>query len=340
MNKSRLYSFLGQLTERLLMSQVTHTVRVVSSAVIRSDTRRTRGPRRMMTLAEKINCNQNGVFDNAPDAPDTQQDKGEFLFGGRIVPVRREGNTVYYRSLRPGEQDPGKTIPLQKGDRLVFEPGALVVSTDQIDTYSSPGLGGYAPVANTIWTWYRIVSERVGFVLFLFSLARRTDAAHALWASAMETRNEALKADGIPKRHKSFIALATAEMAIIALHRCTRMVHSLVDQFCPELEVPDSVNKISRPVEEMRHAFEHIDDRAMGKFGPSQKIDPVALTIFDQPDFLDSAILQYRGHTLDLESDVIGALLDCRKFIMAAIDDRASQTSLVTSRTEVAMPQK
>ena len=54
-------------------------------------------------------------------------------------------------------------------------------------------------------------------------------------------------------------------MALIALHRCFEMVYGLVEKFCPGLQVPDSVDKIRMPVIEIRHAFEHIDERAQGK---------------------------------------------------------------------------
>ena len=255
-----------------------------------------------------------------------EENQGDFLFGGRIVPIKREGNIVYARSLRRGEEDTGEGVALQPGDRLVIPAGELVIDSRQIDTYYNPkGLGGYAPVANTVWTWYRIATEQLGFFLFFFSLARRTDAAHALWASAMQARDKAREKRGIPQRQGAFNALATAEMTIIALHRCIRMVYALVEKFCPELEVPDSVIKIQKPVEEMRHAFEHIDERAEGKVGPSAKTHPEALTIFNQPDFVHSSILRYREHVLDLETKVIVALLDSRELIMCAIDARAAR---------------
>ena len=259
---------------------------------------------------------------------ENKETSGEFLFGSRIVPIKRDGNIVYARSLRRGEKDTGKSVKLQPGDRLVIPAGELVVDSREIDTYYNPkGLGGYASVANTVWTWYRITSEHLGFFLFFFSLARRTDAAHALWASAMQARDKAREEGGIPRRQRSFNALAAAEMAIIALHRCIRMVYSLVDKFYPELKVPESIGKIRKPVEEIRHAFEHIDERAEGKVGPSQKTHPDALTIFNQPDFVESSVLRYKEHVLNLESEVIAALLDCRELIMSAIDARAVQQS-------------
>ena len=257
---------------------------------------------------------------------ENKQNEGEFLFGGRLVPIKREGNIVYARPLRPGEKDTGETVKLQAGDRLVIPAEELVFNSREIDAYYNPkGFGGYAPVANTVWTWDQIKTERLDFFLFFFSLSRRADAAHTLWASAMQARGKAQEEGGIPRRQEAFNALATAEMAVIALHRCIRMVYELIEKFCPELEVPKSVEKICIPVQEIRHAFEHIDERAAGKVGPSAKNHPEALTIFNQPDFVESSILRYREHVLNFESEVITALLDCRELIMCAIDVRAAR---------------
>ena len=95
-----------------------------------------------------------------------RQRGGEFLTSGRIVPVRREGNKVFVRTLRQGEEDTGEAVNVRAGDRVIFEPGALVIDSRQIDAQSTEGLGGYAPVANTVWTWYRVVGEEVGFFVF------------------------------------------------------------------------------------------------------------------------------------------------------------------------------
>ena len=84
------------------------------------------------------------------------------------------------------------------------------------------------------------------------------------------------------------------------------------------------MDKKRAPVTEIRHAFEHIDERAQGKIN-QHKTHLDALTIFNQPDFVNSSVLQYKTLTLNLETEVIAALLDCREFIMKAINKRAAQ---------------
>ena len=141
---------------------------------------------------------------------------------------------------------------------------------------------------------------------------------------AIEARDKARKEDGILERQAHFNALAAAEMAIVALGRCYRMVSALVERYCPELQVPGSVTKTWEAILEMRNAFEHIDERAEAKVRGG-KFDADALTIFNQPDFVKASILQYRGYRLNFETDVIAALVDCRKLVMDAIDARAKQ---------------
>ena len=153
-----------------------------------------------------------------------EKPQGELLTGARLVPIKREGNKVYARTLRPGETDTGEVVELKPGDQLIIPPGGLEIGSREIDTESVKGLGGYAPVANTIWTWYQIVGEELGFFLFFFSLSRRIDAAHALWALAIQEREKAKGEDSIPRRRGFLNALATSEMAIIALHRGITMI--------------------------------------------------------------------------------------------------------------------
>ena len=229
-----------------------------------------------------------------------KQNEGEHLITGRLVPIRREGSTVYARSLRRGEEDTGEVIKLQRGDKLVIPAGELVIDSRQIDEYFNPkGLGGYALVANAVRAWYQIAPEEPEFIFFFFALARRTDVAHTLWALTIEELHKAREDGGPSKRRDLVNARANVEMAIIALHRSISMVYELVDKYCPKLQVPDSVAKIRTAVEKIRHAFEHINERAQGRVN-RQKLHPDALTIFNQPDFIESAIIRYREYEFNL----------------------------------------
>ncbi len=257
-----------------------------------------------------------------------QNSGGELLTYGRLVPDGREGNKVFARMLRLGEEDTGEGVDIRAGDQLVIRPGGLVINSDEIDALSPKKVGGYAPVANTVWTWYSIVGERVGFFVYLFSLARRLDAAHAAWELAIQERDNA-KNEGatgaIERRIGFFRALSEAEVTIIALHRGMDMLLRFNSVFHLGLEIPDSLRNMEPVVREMRNAFEHIDERAQGKINQRGQMDAEALTIFDQPDFIESSVLHYRGQDLNFYEDVITTLLICRGLVLEVIDLRTQE---------------
>ena len=254
-----------------------------------------------------------------------QDSDGDLLTYGRLVPAGRVGNKVFARALRRGEPDTGEGVTVEAGEELVVAAGDLVFDLRQIDDHSPKGLGGYAPVANTVWTWYRIASAEMDFFNQIYPLARRLDIAHALWASSVQEREQAKEVGGISGRSKAISALGSAEIAFVALHRAMKMLHSLVTDY--DLPVPGSVQKLWKTVEEMRHAFEHIDDRAKGKTGQSGKSDPGAVTIFHQPDFLESSIIHYKEYSLDFDKEFLSVLLECRELIMDVIDAQAAAIS-------------
>ena len=249
---------------------------------------------------------------------------GELLTVGRLVPAGRDGNKVFARMLRPGEEDSGEAVRIEAGDQLVIPPGGLSFDSREIDAQSPKGLGGYAPVANSVWTWYQFAPVRQGFFLHLFSLARRIDSAHALWALVAQEREEAAKEQGIARRSKYFSALAVAEVTVIALYRGVVMVEELNKTFSLGLDIPQSLQSIQSVIRDMRHSFEHIDDRAQGRVNLLGTLSPDSLTIFDQQDFIDSSMIHYQGRTLDFDKKVLAALLECRELIMKAIDARVA----------------
>ncbi len=253
------------------------------------------------------------------------QPEDEVVWVARLVPDGREGKKVFARSLRPGEVDTGEVVHVEAGEELVIRAGGLSIGSDEIDADSPVGMGGYAPVANTIWTIHQFMGEQLGYYLFIFALARRLDAAHRSWSEAMKDRHAAVSQDGVDRRNAMFNALATAEMAVVALHRASSMAVTLIEKHCSDLCLPDALRRIQPALKDMRDAFEHIDERAEGKVGMNQKLDPGALSIFDQPDFIGSAILRYKEHTLDYDQDFLAALLACRKLVLDSLDSRVRQ---------------
>ena len=245
--------------------------------------------------------------------------EGEFLASARLVPDGAKGNTLFARTLRCGEEDTGESVVVPAGHKLVIRAGGLRISLEQIDACSEVGLGGYAPIANTVWTWYQFGIHDRRFFFLIFSLARRLDVAYEMWLAAIQGRNQAKENEAIPRRVGLISSLATAEMAVVALNRAIQMASSLVDDFCPNLELPLRATRILGILQEFRNAFEHIDERAKGHTGPRSGSNDEAWTIFDQPGFFSLGLLSYRGSTLDFEREVLAVILDCRTLIMAAM---------------------
>ena len=99
----------------------------------------------------------------------------------------------------------------------------------------------------------------------------------------------------------------------------------LIKTYCPKLKMPDSVARTKCIVKHLRNAYEHIEERAKGRVGFNGEEDQEAKMVFHQPDFVSSSVLRYKGMKLHVESHVIQALLDCRKLMMEAIDERVRQ---------------
>ena len=73
-----------------------------------------------------------------------QDSSDELLFYSRLVPDGREGNKVFARSLRPGEEDTGEGVNVRAGEQLIIRARGLVINSDEIDALSPKGYGGYA----------------------------------------------------------------------------------------------------------------------------------------------------------------------------------------------------
>lgn len=262
------------------------------------------------------------MIENSDSEPGSRPD-GEFLHASRPVLDSIEGKTVYVRSLRYGEELPTEPLVIPAGYEMAMKPGALVINVREIDALSPMGVGGYAPIANTVWTWYQFGVHDQRFLHFIFSFARRLDSAYGLWAQAIQDRDWAKDLTGIQARMGLIRALATAEVAVVALHRAIRMAQILVERYRPDLDPPDSAMAILEPLKQIRDAFEHIDERAEGTSGMSAKHDPDAWTIFDQPAFFESGELTYKNWSLGFDEDVLAALLDCRELLMKVMSNAA-----------------
>lgn len=164
----------------------------------------------------------------------------------RVVPVRREDNIVFARTLTHGEPDEGDRVHLRPGDQLSFEQGAIVIELDAIDEKEKAGVaeGEYVPITPVLWTWMSVGSGRdQGKVRYLLAAARRLDAANVLLADVERRRQELMREDlaGPVIRRELFGLIAAVELAVVALGRVCDMIYRAGPLLGSTVRVPPNV---------------------------------------------------------------------------------------------------
>ncbi len=231
----------------------------------------------------------------------------------RVVQDGRDGTVVYGRSLLPGEQDDRQPILLMPGERLTFRPGAIRFSIADADRPTRPEPDGYRAITNTIWTWLRFGKPLdISLFRYLLASARRLDGTHVLFAETTRIMND-MTGNYISRRAQLFRALSIAEILVITLSRTVDLLDGLGENFSVTIPLPATLNSKKRDIRELRNAFEHIEDRALGQV--RRQPNPDADSIFDQRAFLQEGKLTYTNHSLDIRKDVIHMLIDARQYI-------------------------
>ena len=256
----------------------------------------------------------------------------------RVVLDRRVGNLVYGRSLRPGEPDNDQGIPIFDEMSLSFPVGSIRLTIVDVERHSELEAGGYAPAANVVWTWLALPpkADRQVFVEYLLAASRRLDEGHAHCQRALSHLNRLQEMDSastngsttpangkwIPPqaafraRESAAEAWGAAESMCVSLARVVRMITDAQRTIGTTIAVPNEIRRIESAASAIRHAVEHIDERAAGR--AHRESPDVAVSIFDQTDLFAAGVLRYANHALDIRQDVVPALLAGRRFILEA----------------------
>lgn len=247
-------------------------------------------------------------------------DVSGLLFGVRIVEVRREPGKVFARVLRRGEIDTGARVHVGPDESLTFELG-FVAELDHIDDLQEATESGHVPITPVLATWFSIGSPDPGTVRYLLAAGRRLDTANQRLIEIEHCRTM-LTREGIagPEIRTNFFELLGAvESAIIALGRVVDMVTRANELIGCPVAVPDSIAAAAPAVTAIRNAYEHIEDRAVGRV--QHRPHPDALTIFDYQRLISEDVIVYGTETLSLTTTVPGLLTTARQFLMAAAGD-------------------
>ena len=249
------------------------------------------------------------------------------VVGVRVVPNGRNGNEVYGRTLDAGERDTGERITLEAGEKLMFPPGSVKVTLQDVDRYADAELGGYAPVTNTVWTWLQVPpSPEPEFFHYMLAASRRLDRAYALYVSTLRELGPRPDEPFIRTRARVFNALGNAESMCIALHRAILMITKAHTEFSTTTPVPCEVANVQDAVQAIRNAFEHIDERVFGKAHKESPSD--AMSIFNQADLVASGTIRYAGFSLELRTQLIAALVAARRFVYDVLAEAGTTKSV------------
>ena len=247
------------------------------------------------------------------------------VVGVRVVQDRVDCNVVYGRTLEIGEQDVGQGITVNVGQRLVIE--SVKVTLNDVERYAQAHPDGYTLIANTVWAWVHIPpSQGDAFFNYMFAAARRLDQAHALWIHALNGLSVSPDEPFIHARARIFEALGRTESMCNALSRAIAMVNDAPSKLGVGTPVPDGLTNIQGALTAIRDAFEHINERAMGKARSESQAE--ALSIFDQRDLATKGVVTYAGYTLNLQTEILPTLLTARKFICDAITEAGSAKTM------------
>jgi hypothetical protein len=244
----------------------------------------------------------------------------DFLFSYRIIPVRSEPGRVLARTLRHGEPDTGQRVHVRPGDQL--ELVDVTVELDHIDSQEIATDSGHVPLTPVLWTWLSLgEGHDPARTRYLLAAARRLDTANQL-LMVMQDRRRLLDQEGLggPQlRRHLFDLIGAVEMAVVALGRAVDMVRQAAASIGCTVPVPTQVTSSWPALHEIRNAYEHIEDRALGQVRARPHAE--ALTIFDQRRLLSDAVLVYGQHELDIDREVPRLLAEVRQFLKDAASD-------------------
>lgn len=246
-----------------------------------------------------------------------------FVVSMRAIPVRREGNVVFCRTLRVGEADDGSRVHVRPGDSVTFEAGGVTVELDHIDSLEKPTASGYVPLMPVLWAWLVVGAAdadeaKAARTRYLLAAARRLDAANSLMMQ-IEDRRAELAGDprfGPAIRRALFDLIAHVEMAVVALGRVVDMIMAAQERIGIASPVPKSITDAADPIRAIRNAYEHVEDRALGYV--QGKPHPDALTIFDHRELIKNDRIVYGAQQLELSSQLPALLREARDFIKTA----------------------
>lgn len=252
-------------------------------------------------------------------------DDDEMIVAMRIVPVRREDGVVFVRTLRHREPDNGDRVHVRPGESVTIEAGAMSLDLAAIDAKEASlyeDTSCYVPLTPVLGAWFAIGnSHDPAKVRYILAAARRLDAAQSLLDRVGELR-VMISSDGLTagqRRRHALDLVRTIEIAVVAIGRVSHMIQKARTTASIATAISSRLNDSHAAIKEIRDAYEHIEERAVGKV--FRTTSPTALEIFDYGELLLNHKIVYGSHSLDLVNELPQWIIDARKFLVEAAGD-------------------
>lgn len=269
----------------------------------------------------------------------TPDDADGYMFCVRVVPEREVPGTIFMRTLRYGEPDDGRRGHWRPGDTITFEGGEPMVTIDHVDEFEGQGVTGYVSLAPVLFTWMSVAAQDHSDTKrrYLLAAARRLDLAHMLFERVGELRRELQlnPPEGTPAvRRVIFDLLGTTEQALVALNRAMDMSMKADTDIGTTVTVPTDITTWRKCVTEIRDAYEHIDERAVGEIRNNPSQSQIALSIFDHERVVVDGVIAYGGYQIDLENDVPDLITATRQYLKDAAAEALPSSSSAPSAAD------
>jgi hypothetical protein len=241
----------------------------------------------------------------------TKEGTDGYLLCQRIVPTREEPGKVFARTLRFGEQDDGRRVHVRPEDELVVDD--VLLEIDYVDEWEGQGVNGYVPLTPVLFSWMSFGTNHSDEKRrYLLAAARRLDQAQMLFERVGLLRQ--LDPDGAPAvRRAVFDLVGATELAVVSLGRVVDMCMQAPGAISAKAAVPVEISTRCDAIRQIRNAYEHIEDRAVGNVHGAPHAD--ALTIFNHQRVVTDAVIEYGAYQLDLTVDVPETIAAARRFL-------------------------
>lgn len=246
----------------------------------------------------------------------------DMMFGVRVVPDGRAPGVVYARTLRFDEPDDGRRVHVRPGESLALAPGSVTVHLDAIDEYyrKVDPARPEGSLATALRVWFGIATGQLPELLMLTSAAaHRLDAASHLLRRADVARGYLEQAgdhSAAAQVAKVDELIHLVQEGIVALARCISIIRRGIEQSTFGVAFPAPIANHLVAIKDIRDAYEHIDERALGRAGNRRGDDERSFMIFDHTPLVRDGLIEYFEHRLAL-SDLPEVLQACRVAIKA-----------------------